>query len=304
VARNRKRAKDRRARRPQAVAYRTEHEEPRGALGEREDRRPLADLEQDGGSRERDDRDPLTAVEQDDEHRRGEEDEIPAPLAHAAPDVELAEAQLALGRSELDRESESLPEDGSEPALEDAPGVVGEYAGVEKQYEPGPVEDQDEAPVEDEYEAGVEDEYEPRAEAGEAEQYEPGLDEDEYELRAADEYEGGVDEAEVDDQAPDLGAAGMRGRRRDAGFDGEPAPGRRGELVARAGAGPERRALPGSRVVNFLEGSWRELQRVQWPDRRQVMQATAVVIGFVIVAGVFLGVADLLASKLVNYILK
>ena len=34
------------------------------------------------------------------------------------------------------------------------------------------------------------------------------------------------------------------------------------------------------------------------------MQATGVVIGFVIVAGVFLGVADLLAGKLVNFILK
>ena len=59
---------------------------------------------------------------------------------------------------------------------------------------------------------------------------------------------------------------------------------------------------PGSRLINFLRGSWRELQRVQWPDRRQVMQATGVVLGFVIVAGVFLGVADFVASKLVNFI--
>ena len=58
-----------------------------------------------------------------------------------------------------------------------------------------------------------------------------------------------------------------------------------------------------ARLVGFLRGSWRELQRVQWPDRRQVMQATGVVIGFVIVAGIFLGVADLVASKLVNLIL-
>lgn len=61
---------------------------------------------------------------------------------------------------------------------------------------------------------------------------------------------------------------------------------------------------PGSRLVHFLQGSWRELQRVQWPDRRQVMQATGVVIGFVIVAGVFLGVADLVANKIVQLILK
>ncbi len=33
------------------------------------------------------------------------------------------------------------------------------------------------------------------------------------------------------------------------------------------------------------------------------MQATGVVLGFVIIAGLFLGVADLVASKLVNFIL-
>jgi len=59
-----------------------------------------------------------------------------------------------------------------------------------------------------------------------------------------------------------------------------------------------------ARLVGFLRGSWRELQRVQWPDRRQVMQATGVVIGFVIFAGIFLGVSDLVASNLVNLVLK
>ncbi len=66
---------------------------------------------------------------------------------------------------------------------------------------------------------------------------------------------------------------------------------------------PAARAHPGSRLVHFVQGSWRELQRVQWPDRRQVMQATGVVIGFVIVAGVFLGVTDFLAGKVMNYVL-
>jgi preprotein translocase SecE subunit len=60
----------------------------------------------------------------------------------------------------------------------------------------------------------------------------------------------------------------------------------------------------GARILGFVEGSWRELQRVQWPDRRQVLQATGVVIGFVIVASVFLGVADLVASKVVHFILN
>ena len=42
---------------------------------------------------------------------------------------------------------------------------------------------------------------------------------------------------------------------------------------------------------------------MDWPDRRQVGQATAVVLGFVVVAGAFLGLADVIAQKLVDLIL-
>ena len=57
------------------------------------------------------------------------------------------------------------------------------------------------------------------------------------------------------------------------------------------------------RFLNFLRASWAELQRVQWPDRRQVGQATAVVIGFVVIAGAFLGLIDALAKQVVDLIL-
>ena len=76
------------------------------------------------------------------------------------------------------------------------------------------------------------------------------------------------------------------------------------ELTPARGTATATRTGSGSRLITFLQGSWRELQRVQWPDRRQVMQATGVVIGFVIVAGLYLGLADTVASKLVNLILK
>jgi preprotein translocase subunit SecE len=59
----------------------------------------------------------------------------------------------------------------------------------------------------------------------------------------------------------------------------------------------------GGRFLGFLRASWAELQRVQWPDRRQVAQATGVVIGFVIVAGLYLGVADWVAKQIVNAII-
>jgi preprotein translocase subunit SecE len=57
------------------------------------------------------------------------------------------------------------------------------------------------------------------------------------------------------------------------------------------------------RAIAFLRASWAELQRVQWPDRRHVTQATTVVIGFVAVAGVYLGLADWAAQKIINFIL-
>ena len=134
-------------------------------------------------------------------------DENPDPIEHATPDVELAEAQLAVGRPE--------------------------YA--------------------------------------------------EQEL-AADETAGDGGYDEDDDLGPDDGGQG-------AG---------RGSASTAVSAPREG---TGTRLVHFLQGSWRELQRVQWPDRRQVMQATGVVIGFVIVAGVFLGVADFVATKVVKLIL-
>src|SRR3954449_2535186 len=74
-------------------------------------------------------------------------------------------------------------------------------------------------------------------------------------------------------------------------------PARRGS-AAPAGPRPE-----GNRLANFLRASWAELQRVQWPDRRQVAQATAVVLGFVAIAGAYLGLADAVAQRIVDFIL-
>ncbi|MBW3608516.1 MAG: preprotein translocase subunit SecE [Actinobacteria bacterium] len=59
----------------------------------------------------------------------------------------------------------------------------------------------------------------------------------------------------------------------------------------------------GFRVGNFLRACWAELQRVQWPNRRQTGQATAVVLGFVVVAGAFLGLMDVVAQRIVDFII-
>jgi preprotein translocase subunit SecE len=73
------------------------------------------------------------------------------------------------------------------------------------------------------------------------------------------------------------------------------------------GAGDERPSgaplRGGNRAIGFVRASWAELQRVQWPDRRQVTQATAVVLGFVAIAGAYLGLADFVAKEVVEFIL-
>ena len=97
-----------------------------------------------------------------------------------------------------------------------------------------------------------------------------------------------ADEADVDDGALEAEA--------EKALDREQLP--RGD-----GAAPPARQPSGSRLVTFIRACWAELQRVQWPDRRQVGQATAVVLGFVIIAGAFLGLADYAAQKLVDFIL-
>jgi len=193
VARNRKRAKERRVRQAQPVAS-----------GRGRERRSL-----DGGQEREQRSEPLGDLGTVPLPRSEPEDGAPDPIEHAAPDVELAELQLATA-SPL----EALPE---------------------------PAEDEDLA--------------EPEAESAETEQR--------------------------------------------ASVHGPTAP-----VPAPQSAVAAPRPWLGARLLAFLEGSWRELQRVQWPDRRQVMQATGVVIGFVIVASVFLGLADLVASKVVSFILK
>jgi preprotein translocase SecE subunit len=57
------------------------------------------------------------------------------------------------------------------------------------------------------------------------------------------------------------------------------------------------------RLITFLGHCVDELRRVQWPNRRHVGQATAVVLGFVVIAGGYLGLLDALWQPLIEAIL-
>jgi preprotein translocase SecE subunit len=87
------------------------------------------------------------------------------------------------------------------------------------------------------------------------------------------------------------------------------------EPAAEAGAGEAGYAVRGrrgraeaearhrSRVIQFLLAVWAELQRVQWPNRQALVTLTGVVLGFVLIAGGYLGLLDAIFSKLIQAIL-
>ena len=58
-----------------------------------------------------------------------------------------------------------------------------------------------------------------------------------------------------------------------------------------------------NRVVAFLGHCVDELRRVQWPDRRQVFQGTAVTLGFTVLAGGYLGLLDAVWKPLIEALL-
>jgi preprotein translocase subunit SecE len=68
-----------------------------------------------------------------------------------------------------------------------------------------------------------------------------------------------------------------------------------------APAGEERRGL--GKVWHFFQNVWAELQRVQWPDRKQVTTLTGVVLGFVLIAGGYLGLLDAIFSRVIDGII-
>jgi preprotein translocase SecE subunit len=113
-----------------------------------------------------------------------------------------------------------------------------------------------------------------------------------------------LSEGEVESEALSEGDLVADELEEPAGSTGRRAPGGGG---AGGGVTPEQASgapiRGGNRVIGFLRASWAELQRVQWPDRRQVTQATAVVLGFVAIAGAYLGAADFVAKEIVELIL-
>jgi preprotein translocase SecE subunit len=112
---------------------------------------------------------------------------------------------------------------------------------------------------------------------------EPPLNEDEA-LRDIEDWEVADEEDEADEAATGAGEAGYEVR------------GRRGRKDAEA-----HKDRP--RVIQFLVAVWAELQRVQWPNRQALVTLTGVVLGFVLIAGGYLGLLDAIFSELIQALL-
>jgi preprotein translocase subunit SecE len=211
----------------------------------------------------------------------------------------------------------------SQPTRTDLPGELEHASGEVDEFEAALVSGADGQTVDDEDdldtdratrdEEDVEDESALAARSDDEDDRSAllGSDDDFDEDRSADDDRSAVaarrDDDDLDEDA-DSAIAARRAEDEDEEDDFDDATLER-EAVGSAPA-VRRETAPGAptrkgggRFLGFLRASWAELQRVQWPDRRQVAQATGVVIGFVIVAGLYLGVADWVAKQIVNAII-
>jgi preprotein translocase subunit SecE len=153
-----------------------------------------------------------------------------------------------------------------DPVLGGAPGVVGGDADREELLRQADLEVG--APPQD---LGTSDD---------TLQHSPLKEGDEEELEELEDYDFEDEEQPLDEQPATAGPRGVRGAR---SAEGE-AHGR-------------------NRLVAFLIAVWAELQRVQWPNRKQLTQMTGVVLAFCLIAGGYLGLLDAIFSRLIQAIL-
>jgi preprotein translocase subunit SecE len=55
--------------------------------------------------------------------------------------------------------------------------------------------------------------------------------------------------------------------------------------------------------ISFVKESYEELRKVSWPNKKQVVNYTFIVIGASIVVAVFLGTLDMIFSSIVEKII-
>lgn len=55
-----------------------------------------------------------------------------------------------------------------------------------------------------------------------------------------------------------------------------------------------------NRAVQFVKEAWIELKKVTWPNRKETLGATAVVLALVILVSLYLGLVDMALSRMMK----
>lgn len=58
------------------------------------------------------------------------------------------------------------------------------------------------------------------------------------------------------------------------------------------------------RTKKYLREVWSELSRVSWPQKKEIIASTAVVIICTFIVAFFLGIVDIALQKLLGYLIK
>ncbi|MFC1658521.1 preprotein translocase subunit SecE [Candidatus Omnitrophota bacterium] len=59
-----------------------------------------------------------------------------------------------------------------------------------------------------------------------------------------------------------------------------------------------------SKAINFIKEVRLQLTKVSWPTRRELIGATSVVITTTCLAAVFIGIVDVILSRIVNWVFR
>ena len=57
------------------------------------------------------------------------------------------------------------------------------------------------------------------------------------------------------------------------------------------------------KIIQFLNGAKAELKKVTWPNKKQTLASTSVVIIIVFIIAIYLGIIDYVLAKVVKWIL-
>ena len=77
------------------------------------------------------------------------------------------------------------------------------------------------------------------------------------------------------------------------------------DVAIRGGAAERPERAPGEveRRTNFIQESWAELKKVEWPGQNQVIQGTVVVVVACLIVGLYLWLNDQLWKEVVQKVL-